>query len=124
MKNDYLSIRVENREYETECVPVRTHYCYLHGQLQNDLNYDLFEVTDTNSIAIDTETRYNLTTFGIIFEGKIEVRCENVDRPCIGYFWRVKGHDFDDQLGLICYADDADANAYAEHCMNEKVAGL
>lgn len=124
MKNNYLSIRVANLDYATDCVHVYNDFSYLHGDLEYDLDYDQFEVTDTNSIAIDTETIDNRTDFIISYEGKIEVRCENVNRPCVGYFWKVKEGKIFVQRGLICYADDADANAYAEHCMNEKATHL
>lgn len=124
MKNDYLSIRVANRDYATDCIHVYTHWTYLHGYIEEDLGYDIFEVTDTNSIAVDTEIIANTKVFGINFEGKIEVRCENVDKPCIGYFWKSKFGANIEQRGLVCYADDADANAYAERCMNDKVERL
>ena len=72
MKNDYLSIRVKNREYATDCVLVYTHWTYLHGYLEEDLGYDIFEVTDPNSIAVDTEIIANTKVFFTILKKVIK----------------------------------------------------
>ena len=107
---------------------VMTGKCYLHGQLDYDVQ-DLFMPVNAAELGlIRTRVNSNKKEYQFLsVNGKIPVKVMTVDKPCVGYFWEIpfirdrtgKPVRYD-QLGLICYEDDKEACEYAYQKMQEK----
>lgn len=115
---------------------------YLHGQLEDEMGYDiasfydvpkelLKESADWKTIrGIRGELRSDKKTMVTHINGVYECEVYGTDEPCLGYFWTVDEKEIDfgngivkpvwQQLGLIVFSNDRDANAYARSKMSEK----
>lgn len=117
---------------------------YLHGKLESDVQYDKATVINCKTAGYSRETINWKSIFGTrvseIFEkkplihkmylnGEVPVTIENVPKKCVGFFWTEdygniiwEGREYPywHQRGLVCYADDTEACAYARQAMNER----
>ena len=116
---------------------------YLHGELQSEVGYDKAITTNCNSAGysketidwsnisdnVVTEVFKDMTRPVMCVNGEIPVEVEGFNRPCIGFFWteerpdiiwKSKKYPFWRQRGLVCFADDEEACAYARDLMIRK----
>jgi hypothetical protein len=79
-------------------------YCYLHGELQSIVEFDIF------SILIDSlpdNTVWNGRVVGLE-EGIYP--CTWEDKPCTFYYWKDR---HEDNRGLVVLDNDVEGNAFA-----------
>lgn len=122
---------------------------YLHGHLEEWANNDLFEFYGLPDSCLKGTCKWHTASgfYAVNNENKVEYREKphlngvyevevyGLEVPCIGYFWTtnerevtLKGTDVKfpiwQQCGLVCMANDGDANAYARAKMAEKADSL
>ena len=89
---------------------------YLHGELEEDLGYDICEIMNFGDLDVQYHKVTEDTTIVTIPDGIYDVEVIGIDKPCVGYFW----NDSDNQRGLICYKTDFEACEYAMEKFNER----
>lgn len=88
---------------------VRLRWTYLHGKLEDDAEYDVYLIKNSDlNINYLTKRVENLKT------GKYP--CHFNNKPCTIYFWIT---EYNDPHGLVVYDDDIESVSYAEKCFNE-----
>lgn len=117
---------------------------YLHGQLEQDVNFDKATTVNCKSAGYSKETvnwreilGINVTVvdprkeniYKMHVNGEVPVEIEGMSKPCIGFFWTTEREDIVwdgkkyphwEQRGLVCYADDTEGCDYAREKMDER----
>lgn len=86
---------------------IGTHWCYMHGQLEEDNHYDCFYINKRVELAEDW-----VGMFPLKFNGK----------DCT--FFRWINPIFKHGMGLVVYNDDTEAYEYAKKAFLEKQDNL
>ena len=90
----------------------RLAWTYLHGKLQDEVGYDIYQIDNTN-------WDFSRNEEGGYFEENIPTgiyECEYNGKKCLLYYWMCSRR----QHGLVVYKDDLAANEYALRKYNEK----
>ena len=90
----------------------RLSWTYLHGQLETDAGFDIYNIGD--SIWDFTKNDDGAFLEANIPQGIYE--CEYNGKLCLLYFWYSSRR----QHGLVVYKDDLSSNEYALKCYNNK----
>jgi len=99
---------------ETQGVPtVRPAFCYADGELEMDMNFDVFSIEKRFE-----ENLYNTT--GFVKPGKYS--CEYKGKPCTFYVWYSK-YMHGETSGLVCYDTDEKSKEYIMKIMKEDSLG-
>lgn len=103
------------------------------GQIAKDLKSGYGIITNKNELPTGTipvrNIVYHCEAMQFLMTGIYPVLVHGVDVPCIGYFWS-KPHIHPThvernsvyQYGIVCYANDGDANAYARKQYKEWIS--
>jgi hypothetical protein len=107
----------QTKKYEDVKGVKRISYCYLHGQLEADAEYDVFGFLDfIADVPQDDDGEYYIN-HEIIKDGVYP--CQFEGKPCTFFYWhneyRVAGH-----AGLVVYNDDIKSYEYAKKCYENK----
>jgi hypothetical protein len=96
-------------DYKYEDV-VRASWCYLHGELENMVGYDIFSMLRAELKPEQIDERWLSDEF---VEGIYQCVC--MGKPCT--FFRWKNYNYH---GLVVLNTDKDAYEYASKCYEEK----
>jgi hypothetical protein len=88
---------------------VRLGWTYLHGKLEEDAEYDVYLIKNSD-LKADTLTKRTEK----LKTGKYP--CHYKNKPCTIYYWV---NEYNDAHGLVVYDDDEKSVLYAEKCVNE-----
>lgn len=120
---------------------------YLHGKLTDLVGYDKAISTNCKSGGFSKETinwseiegnvvtslSNDFPTSQICIDGIVDVEIEEIEEPCVGYFWTTnnrliywegKPYDYWEQRGLVCLKSDIEGCKYAKEKYEEKSTKL
>ena len=96
----------------------RISFCYLHGQLQDDVGYDIFGFLDfIREFEKDKDGSHYIEP-GVLEDGMYP--CEFEGKPCTFFYWNSDGGRYGRHRGLVVYDDDEGASNYAKECFTNK----
>lgn len=116
-----MKIIPETEKYKDVKGVRRISYCYLHGALQNEVDYDIFGFLDFIDVPIDKDSGEYYIEPNAIEDGIYP--CEFEGNPCTFFYWKGK-FSTPNHRGLVVYDNDEDSYKYAKECYEKKTAVL
>lgn len=110
-----------------------SNWWFLHGKLEDEIEFDKGIILDNDSLKyLEYTDKDNHKQYKEYYleDGIYDIKIIQLDKPCKGYFWtffeefgNIKGV-VPMMHGLVCYADDKEANEYAYRRYTEKAVWL
>lgn len=106
-----------------------SNWWYLHGKLQDNVGFDKGIMLDNEQLKCLVYTDKDISKVykeWYLEDGIYDIQIVQIDEPCKGYFWTEfrKFGNIEGVVpimhGLVCYADDKEANEYAYKKYYEK----
>jgi hypothetical protein len=111
-----MKIIPETEKYKNIKNVKRISYCYLHGNLCIDAEFDIFGFIDFIVDIPKNGTSYIAPD--IIDDGIYSCEFEGV--PCTFFYWNSKGGAHGINRGLVVYNNDKISYEYAKKCYDNK----